>query len=114
MAGTTSYGKWVYALLAALVAVKDCWQARVIWQARRHMASGFTRSSQLRIVGKLESYGRYDVIWQVSALVAKNRYIRFLSCKRYINKKNAITHNGAFMSCKIIYTMWLAETLSRP
>ena len=51
------------------VAVKDCWQARVIWQARHHMASGFTRSSlrssQLRIVGKLESYGRHDVIWQV-------------------------------------------------
>ena len=29
-----SYGKWVYALLAALIAVKDCWQARVIWLAR--------------------------------------------------------------------------------
>ena len=44
---------------------KDCWQARDIWQARRHMASGLTRSSQLRIVGKLESYGRHNVIWQV-------------------------------------------------
>ena len=29
-----SYGKWIYALLTALVAVKDFWQARVIWQAR--------------------------------------------------------------------------------
>ena len=36
---------------------------------QNHMASGFTRSSlrssQLRIVGKLESYGRHDVIRQV-------------------------------------------------